>query len=205
MSVLEMRSWRDEQTDTEEKRKVVQMAYTLEDGSRFDGEVMIPVRVEGMIQPTEFPCVMIYFGEALSKQNKSYYDCKITNKRSEDVVKDANKLRSYSDEELQRLFKPVSLATFPAGSVLVCSNMEKTQIDGNYIAVVDYECEIDDQNKVGKVFIPVRKLGKVTSETNFVVKYNGTQRSQLGRDYHNIDVISDISMINAKARNEMKV
>lgn len=188
-----------------EERKYANFRTSLAHGERLEGDLLIPTRVESMISDDDFPCVMAYLGESLSKNNNIYFNCKILNRKCEDVLFTANKWRKYDEEMLARLCTPVSLSTFPKGTLLVCTNLETDVLDGNEFAIADYEWGGDeDETKIGKVFIPLRKVKKsLTNKSYFIIRYNGGAVTKRGFNYFDFDLVSNVEELNSKVKRKL--
>lgn len=175
---------------------IIKVKTVKKDRKEFKGKIIIPERVLHEVADC-VPCVVVYFGKAVSASGREYYDVRRIASCGDGspsaLAAEASRLRAMDDKVLRAEMKVERLADFPAGSILACWGLECVKIENTKIPIVYYETELTDKASVperGRVFLPSRILPTIKSSAACVVKYNGERTSKNGRKYNDVEVVT---------------
>lgn len=167
---------------------------TLE-GKRKGGKVRVPGSALANLQ-RDGPCLLFYAGTRQTAKGRTCYDISVM--RAPDgtpaggLKSMADKLRAMGAVGIKAAMSGVPLDNFEANTLFIFCNprLQSMGKDRNDLLIVDFETGEGEQRVVGKLLLPAR-LEQDTKECGSgILFYGGQRKSQEGRMYHDVSVIS---------------
>ena len=171
-------------------------ATTLKNGARRSGSVRLNAKILEL-EDLKAPCVLMYDGLKVGgKQNKAYHDINVLvapTLTAEELRNFADGLRKLTPSALLSVMRAERLSNFPPGTVVVFSNLQKRKLRKNAedMLTLTYETVANGEERAGIMIVPARLEASLKEKGCGVFVYEGMRTSQLGRQYHDVNVLDE--------------
>ena len=169
---------------------------TLKNGVRVGGLVRLNANI---LENAELkaPCVLLYEGLKIGgKLNKPFHDVSVLGSPaidSDEIKQFADGLRKLPMSSLRNLMQAARLSSLPAGAVVVYSDVQKRKLrkNGEETLTIKYETIVNGEERQGTMIIPIRLEPAMKDKGCGLFVYQGMRKSQLGREYHDVNVLDE--------------
>ena len=164
-------------------------------GKRKTGKVRVPASAMVNLR-RDGPCLMFYGGTRATLKGRNCYDISLMRAPDGSTAADlrtmADKLRSMGPVGVKAAMTGVPLDNFEPDTLFVFSNprMQAMGKDRNELLLVDFETGDGDETITGKLLMPARLQNAIIGCGSGLLLYSGPKKSQEGRTYHDVTVIS---------------